>query len=508
MSQQYPQNNFSNPNGSGFSPNPTDPNNNQNYFGSNSGNPSQNQTANNFGNNYQNPDQFNQAESSGNFNSSGTNFSNQNFNANQFGNNNNFNPNQTFDSNTNPSNGYTSSTTPSSNTSFANNNSSYTPSTNNFGNTNTNFDNQSNYPYDPNQSNNSYNNPYPASQPSNYNTPLPPDPYAQNPLDSYSTDGGINKQSGSNYNDYNQQNFTNAPLDKNNTDSFKEKKTGNKALLIGSVVVVVLLLITSIVIFLVVRGNQNDTSQPSDSGTNSTNDVTAVNESSISSEDSSIPSDNTEDSSNENSEFSTSSSVSSQTFNPNATPAENARLASRSSGNIDPSWLAQYFFNNGVDQNNVCQNPAICSVSADPDEDGLNNLEEYQYDTDPQNEDSDRDQISDGNEVKVYFTSPRENDSDQDGTLDGLEIIACTDPIANSRAKMSSARLTEISKEAKLSPLRSSTIRFFSSNGASAADIEQGYISSQCQAVTFDQDSSVSSVPSNDQAQNNQSPIN
>jgi len=56
----------------------------------------------------------------------------------------------------------------------------------------------------------------------------------------------------------------------------------------------------------------------------------------------------------------------------------------------------------------------------DPDSDGLNNAEEFERDTDPQDPDSDGDGVNDGSEV-AGGTEPGNPDSDGDGLLDGAE---------------------------------------------------------------------------------------
>ncbi len=90
----------------------------------------------------------------------------------------------------------------------------------------------------------------------------------------------------------------------------------------------------------------------------------------------------------------------------------------------------------------------------DPDMDGLTNVEEFNLDIDPQNEDTDGDQLldgdeagfigtnpalfdtdgdglGDGDELNVYFTDPTTADSDGDGLSDGDEILVyLTDPIS------------------------------------------------------------------------------
>ncbi|MFQ3224742.1 MAG: hypothetical protein ACI8Z5_000994 [Lentimonas sp.] len=64
----------------------------------------------------------------------------------------------------------------------------------------------------------------------------------------------------------------------------------------------------------------------------------------------------------------------------------------------------------------------------DRDSDGLNNLEEYFYGTDPLVPDTD-DDITDSDEINTYGTDPTVSDSDGDGTSDAEEVTAGSDPI-------------------------------------------------------------------------------
>lgn len=61
------------------------------------------------------------------------------------------------------------------------------------------------------------------------------------------------------------------------------------------------------------------------------------------------------------------------------------------------------------------------NATADADDDGLNNLGEFQAGTDPQDYDSDNDGISDGDEV-LGNTNPNNADTDNDGLPDSYEI--------------------------------------------------------------------------------------
>jgi hypothetical protein len=68
-------------------------------------------------------------------------------------------------------------------------------------------------------------------------------------------------------------------------------------------------------------------------------------------------------------------------------------------------------------------NPFSDDSSLDPDVDGLNNLEEYQNDTNPNNPDSDGDGLTDADEVNIHGTNPNNPDSDDDTIND--DVDAC-----------------------------------------------------------------------------------
>lgn len=65
----------------------------------------------------------------------------------------------------------------------------------------------------------------------------------------------------------------------------------------------------------------------------------------------------------------------------------------------------------------------------DNDKDGLTNIEETEYGTDPMNSDSDSDNLSDYDEIYTYKTDPLNADTDFDGVSDGKEIELNTDPL-------------------------------------------------------------------------------
>ena len=70
--------------------------------------------------------------------------------------------------------------------------------------------------------------------------------------------------------------------------------------------------------------------------------------------------------------------------------------------------------------------PLLGAADGDPDGDGLSNRVEIDIGSDPSVADTDRDNLDDGDEVLVYFTSPVIRDSDEDGVPDGLEVLAGT----------------------------------------------------------------------------------
>ena len=67
-------------------------------------------------------------------------------------------------------------------------------------------------------------------------------------------------------------------------------------------------------------------------------------------------------------------------------------------------------------------------ATADPDGDGLSNLEEQQAGSDPHMADSDGDGLSDYDEFHRYGTDPMAADSDGDGLNDADELARGTDP--------------------------------------------------------------------------------
>lgn len=71
----------------------------------------------------------------------------------------------------------------------------------------------------------------------------------------------------------------------------------------------------------------------------------------------------------------------------------------------------------------------ISDAKVDIENDGLSNEKEIQLRTDPKHPDTDRDGLTDGDEVNRYKTDPLNPDTDGDGISDGDEVKNGTDPL-------------------------------------------------------------------------------
>ena len=80
-------------------------------------------------------------------------------------------------------------------------------------------------------------------------------------------------------------------------------------------------------------------------------------------------------------------------------------------------WQKRFF-----DQE-TCADIGVCGDEADPDRDGLKNLEEFQTQTDPNNPDSDVDGLSDGDEAHIFETNPLLIKSYASGDYTDLDFV-------------------------------------------------------------------------------------
>jgi hypothetical protein len=91
---------------------------------------------------------------------------------------------------------------------------------------------------------------------------------------------------------------------------------------------------------------------------------------------------------------------------------------------MDDAWEAAH----GLD-------PTHNDRDADYDGDGLANIQEYVFRTDPSNPDTDGDGLPDGQE-RILGTNPLDPDSDGDGLPDGWEKSYGLDPLSNADATL------------------------------------------------------------------------
>lgn len=272
--------------------------------------------------------------------------------------------------------------------------------------------------------------PNPAYSPYNSsNTQLPLDPYAsQTPANEYANP---------------------APITTPNT--FTEKNSGNRNLIIAlvSLIILVVLVISGILYFLNSSGRLGSSSSSSSSVA-----------SSVASSSSSISS-------------SQSSSSSSSSLSPS--PLKVLKNATT----LPADWLKQNFLTDGT-----CSNVSICGENADPDNDGLKNIDEHNYGTDPQNPDTDNDGISDGDEVYNYEINPLSKNTSGLVKTDLENLVACIDPTNTLGTKFTTSKLLKISNNVALKPLKTKTIDSLKKSSATDADLTKGYISAVCGTTT------------------------
>jgi hypothetical protein len=97
-------------------------------------------------------------------------------------------------------------------------------------------------------------------------------------------------------------------------------------------------------------------------------------------------------------------------------------IGGASNGGIPNTWIISNFCPN-FSQGSPC--PQLTDptfASEDPDQDGLTNLQEFQLGTDPNNPDTDRDGLTDGQEALLYHTNPLLFSTDGTGISDGIEV--------------------------------------------------------------------------------------
>lgn len=244
-------------------------------------------------------------------------------------------------------------------------------------------------------------------------------------------------------------------------NTFEQKKTGSKLFLYGSIAVVVILLIAmGVLSYFNFFANRDNNSTTQTATTTETKQEEPKQEEP------------------KQEEVSTTFST-----GPDTTPASKSRVNSESE--LPKSWLLKHFTSPNIDTQGDCLVVTTCGKNADPDNDGANNLVEYNFSTDPINNDTDLDGIADGDELFVYYSSPKSKLSDSDSFADGVELTGCYDMISTSASRMNTDRRAQIASSVKLSGLHEPTITLLNNNKAIPADIkERGVILAVCQPST------------------------
>jgi Bacterial TSP3 repeat len=159
------------------------------------------------------------------------------------------------------------------------------------------------------------------------------------------------------------------------------------------------------------------------------------------------------------------------------TPATNAKKTNLTK--IPAEWVKAKFTEN-LNDDGSCKLVSNCGEKADPDNDGMTNIDEYNFQTDPLNSDTDFDGFADGDEVKIYYTDPAKKDSDNDTYEDGDEVTNCYDPITATSSKLSTARKSQITSITTTIPLHKTTLDKLKKANATNDDLDKGYIQIKC----------------------------
>ena len=264
-----------------------------------------------------------------------------------------------------------------------------------------------------------------------------------------------------------------APMmaDTTTQSTFEEPKSGNRFLVIGVVVLIVILLgVAGYIVYaykdVLFGGGNTPTTETAQTTTTPKKDTSPANTSNPSTGNGLVT--NTTSGSSDNFSCLVANPTKLIHSDPNETPAQKAKFYNET--NVSCDWLKRSFAGKtgSVDQiTGQCLKPEICGLTIDSDADGLTNIQEFNYQTDPLNSDTDGDKIADGDELNVYSTDPKRNDSDGDTFVDSQELANCYDPNINGKTlaptdttegKLTISRQNEIKNKIVINPLHEPTI--------------------------------------------------
>ena len=254
--------------------------------------------------------------------------------------------------------------------------------------------------------------------------------------------------------------------------TFEEPKSGNRFLVIGVVALIVILIgVAGYIVFAykdVLFGGQANTSQTDTTKTDTTakTDTTKTDNTTSGTTSGGTTSGGADTSNNSSCLVAVPTRL--VHSDPNETPSQKAKIYNET--NVSCDWLKKSFAGKpgSVDQiTGQCLKPEVCGLTADIDGDGLTNIQEFNYQTDPLSPDTDSDKVADGDEINVYSTDPKRSDSDGDTYVDSSEAGSCYDPNINDKTlgpnditegKLTISRQNEIKNKIVINPLHEPTI--------------------------------------------------
>lgn len=261
----------------------------------------------------------------------------------------------------------------------------------------------------------------------------------------------------------------------------KPAKSNKLFFIISGIISVILIITIAILGFLISKGTLGGSTSGTGNSSSSLSTQSSLSQSA---------SENNEGNNNVNNNGSNSMMVKSENFqnstqNQNATSVSSqtpAQLAyKKNETSLSAAFLKEYFSAN-LDASGKCNEMTICGENADPDIDGLDNLNEQNTLSNPINKDSNGDGISDGDSILIYSINPLLKDSDLDGRDDLLEILACSDPAIKTGTNftMNKVKRDLIEENVKKNKLHEPTISTFTNAGAKSADLTKGLLDASC----------------------------